>query len=605
MTSPENSLNRFGVTRFRVVEALDVAAASPAQLDELGIRVPSAAWAREHLPNGLTLVRPELKTLRGIYHGPVRGLNPTNETNDIWSGVVLSPPPLEGTSQPPFTSVAAQWNVPTVTAPLNDSGHLVCSVWIGIDGFGGPDVMQAGTDQEIAPDGSTDYSCWLEWFPADTVVISSLPVKAGDMVYFNVRRLSSTEADLLAIVAGKGISMTFDAPAGTTLSGQTAEWIVERPSMKVGSKLVPFDLPEFQPVHFREVGAFTDQSHVPGADSIILSITENGTTVTRVDQVGLGSFDVSFRFPFPRATTAFQHRDTDLFVAEMRSARGDMGLGMMAGTSPSVATFQSDKWQGAFQANTGNLWIVGTQDDRGDMGLGMMAGTSPAIATVNDNWQAAFQANTGNLWVIGTQDSRGDMKLGMKAGTSPAITGFANGHWQAAFQANTSNLWIVGTQDSRGDMGLGMMAGTSPAITGFANGHWQATFQANTGNLWVIGTQDNHGDMGLGMKAGTSPSIVAFSDGTWQAAFQANTGNLWVAGSNSANRDTGLGMMAGTSPAIGLTVDSWCVLFQANTGELWKYTPEWGGERLNLPMGAGTSPAISGVRPLSPVIGGF
>jgi len=37
-------------------------------------------------------------------------------------------------------------------------------------------------------------------------------------------------------------------------------------------------------------------------------------------------------------------------------------------------------WQAAFQANTGDLWIVGTTDDRGDMKLGMMAGTSPSIA---------------------------------------------------------------------------------------------------------------------------------------------------------------------------------------------------------------------------------
>jgi len=33
----------------------------------------------------------------------------------------------------------------------------------------------------------------------------------------------------------------------------------------------------------------------------------------------------------------------------------------------------------AFQANTGNLWLVGTEDDRGDLQLGMMAVTSPSI----------------------------------------------------------------------------------------------------------------------------------------------------------------------------------------------------------------------------------
>ena len=75
--------------------------------------------------------------------------------------------------------------------------------------------------------------------------------------------------------------------------------------------------------------------------------------------------------------------------------------------------------QGAFQANTGNLWVVGA-DNRGDTGLGMMAGTSPSIAGLPGGWQAAFQANTGALWVVG-RDNRGDMHLGMMAGTSPSI----------------------------------------------------------------------------------------------------------------------------------------------------------------------------------------
>jgi hypothetical protein len=62
----------------------------------------------------------------------------------------------------------------------------------------------------------------------------------------------------------------------------------------------------------------------------------------------------------------------------------------------------------AFQANTGDLWIVGG-DDRGDMKLGMMAGTSPSIMALPEGgWQAAFQANTGDLWIVGTQDNRGD-----------------------------------------------------------------------------------------------------------------------------------------------------------------------------------------------------
>ena len=92
--------------------------------------------------------------------------------------------------------------------------------------------------------------------------------------------------------------------------------------------------------------------------------------------------------------------------------------------------------------STGNPWVVG-KDNRGDMSLGMMAGTSPSIiALPGGGWEAAFQANTGHLWVVGT-DNRGDMGLGMMNGTSPSIAALPGGGWEAAFQANTGNLWIV------------------------------------------------------------------------------------------------------------------------------------------------------------------
>jgi hypothetical protein len=55
---------------------------------------------------------------------------------------------------------------------------------------------------------------------------------------------------------------------------------------------------------------------------------------------------------------------------------------MMAGTSPSIAALPNGTYVVAFQANTGLLGINsnGTVDEWTDTGLGMMAGTSPSIA---------------------------------------------------------------------------------------------------------------------------------------------------------------------------------------------------------------------------------
>jgi hypothetical protein len=69
------------------------------------------------------------------------------------------------------------------------------------------------------------------------------------------------------------------------------------------------------------------------------------------------------------------------------------------------------------------LWVVGAKGDPGNTHLGMMPGTSPSIAALpGGGWQAAFQANTGNLWVVGAKGDPGDTHLGMRPGTSPSIT---------------------------------------------------------------------------------------------------------------------------------------------------------------------------------------
>jgi hypothetical protein len=189
----------------------------------------------------------------------------------------------------------------------------------------------------------------------------------------------------------------------------------------------------------------------------------------------------------------------------------------------------------AIQANTGDLWILGDPASGSDQGVGMMAGTSPSM---NYFEEVAFVANTGDLWTVG-QDSGGATPAGVMPGTSPSI----NLWGEVAFQAaGSAHLW---TTDDRGgdpsDSGAGMMPGTSPSI----NDGGQIAFQANTGNLWTLGP-GGHGDSGAGMAPGTSPSI---NDIKGEVAFQANTGNLWTLGPGG-DGDTGLEMMPGTSPSI-------------------------------------------------------
>ncbi len=286
----------------------------------------------------------------------------------------------------------------------------------------------------------------------------------------------------------------------------------------------------------------------------------------------------------------FQAPSTELWTAGVGGTTG-RGLGMMAGTSPSVTTLTGGGTAIAFQANTTELWTAGSIGTRG-LGLGMLSGTSPAItAMANNGYAIAYQANTTELWTAGSIGTRG-LGLGMMAGTSPGITRLSGGGYQIAFQANTGELWTTGTMGTR-PLGLGMAPGTSPAITGLPNNGFQIVFHANTGELWSTIPDVWTGSLNLGMAPNTSPAIATRGDSSTAITFQANTGELWTA-DRSGVRGVGLGMMPGTSPAItALANNSYQVAFHANTGQLWTTGPSTGPCNWALSMQAATSPAVT------------
>lgn len=244
----------------------------------------------------------------------------------------------------------------------------------------------------------------------------------------------------------------------------------------------------------------------------------------------------------------FQWRDYYI-----RDVTGFIHLSSSGATATTSSNFST-----AFEANTNNLWNIDGSGG-GDLRLGMMPGTSPSITRLaTGGYQLAFQANTGSLWTTGAAGTK-DWGLGMMKGTSPAIAGLQGGGFEVAFQANTGNLWYVGQGGGsivRGDRGLGMKSGTSPAIAALPAGGFDVAFQANTGNLWVVGEGPGsitRGDWGLGMMAGTSPDITGLPGGGYQVAFQANTSSLWTVGQGGGSATSGarnLGMNVTSSPSI-------------------------------------------------------
>jgi hypothetical protein len=194
-----------------------------------------AAFARPR-----TWITPEFREVKGKSHGPAKrpggrarvklaqaGI--ANATSTNWSGSVALPP--RGRT---FGWIEGQWTVPNPHAP--GLGSFYASEWIGIDGWGSGDVLQAGTETEIIDLGIftvRQIYAWWEWFPAGEVAITNLSVSAGDVMYCLICVNSTTTATVYITNQSTGVTTSFSisAPRGTSLVGNSAEWIVERPTV--------------------------------------------------------------------------------------------------------------------------------------------------------------------------------------------------------------------------------------------------------------------------------------------------------------------------------------------------------------------------------------
>jgi peptidase A4-like protein len=73
-----------------------------------------------------------------------------------------------------FYLLTGDWVVPTAQQAFgtcNAAGDYSSS-WIGIDGWGSNDVLQAGTASNVYCSGSTatpEYHAWYEWYPYSQV----------------------------------------------------------------------------------------------------------------------------------------------------------------------------------------------------------------------------------------------------------------------------------------------------------------------------------------------------------------------------------------------------------------------------------------------------
>ena len=154
-----------------------------------------------------------------------------------WSGQVL----LNGAAgygQGAFNGLTAAFNIPVASQAFGTctGGWDYLVTWDGIDGWDTRDVFQAGTESDAYCDGATTqqfYSAWIEWYPGASMRLTNLPVAAGDamLVWMVANGPTTGEAIIVNETTGQVAVMSMTAPPGVALKGDSAEWIVERPTV--------------------------------------------------------------------------------------------------------------------------------------------------------------------------------------------------------------------------------------------------------------------------------------------------------------------------------------------------------------------------------------
>jgi hypothetical protein len=256
-------------------------------------RSPEAAriW-RQTLGRKLTHIVPQLKEraekkTRSTFQRSAGGL-----TSNNWSGGVA----LSGG---PYDYVSGAWIVPAVVAPTSGNGDWWSVAWVGIDGDGSSDVLQAGTGHHVnVTNGkvTTEYFAWYEWFPFSWTTISNLTVNPGDAISAVVRYLGIVNgegqgtATVTNMTTGQSATVTLTPPAGTVLSGNCVEWIMERPG--INGALAA--LPEYEHITFYNTLACAPNTSITGAQAQPITMVDSSNTTLSTGALATSDWDCTF-----------------------------------------------------------------------------------------------------------------------------------------------------------------------------------------------------------------------------------------------------------------------------------------------------------------------
>ncbi|WP_162501296.1 G1 family glutamic endopeptidase [Methylobacterium crusticola] len=171
-----------------------------------------------------------------------------------WSGASITPRQARR-----FTEIYGAWRVPRPVAPDGaPDGDYRSVAFIGLDGqrrYRDATLPQIGTAHTVrvaGPHATLVTEAWWQWWTPDATprpqVFRRLPVRPGDLILCGLVVLDPTRVRFLICNATAGLAVepferTVPAPCGAaapTVSGATAEWVLERPSIFPTPRLFGF-----------------------------------------------------------------------------------------------------------------------------------------------------------------------------------------------------------------------------------------------------------------------------------------------------------------------------------------------------------------------------
>ncbi|MER5638878.1 hypothetical protein ABT095_18180 [Kitasatospora sp. NPDC002227] len=253
---------------------------------------------------------------------------------------------------------------------------------------------------------------------------------------------------------------------------------------------------------------------------------------------------------------AYQGTNGDLWVVAPSGAAADTGLGMAAGTSPSLTATGPDTYTVAFQANNSVLWTYSPATGGRSTGFGMAAGSSPAVTFTSAGVAIAYADQNGNLDVIDPVSGWGGLgtpHAPVAPGTSPAITYVPGqkGAYEIAYQAPDHSVRTADWGHAQTfPTTITAAYGTSPAITTLPSGEIDIAANGVEGWTWVLDPGGSAFINGSGYQPGTSPAVAPAAGGGWVVAWT-DPGNTLVTSLDGVGPNrTGLIPYPGASPAL-------------------------------------------------------